>query len=326
VTPAFEDRMWHPVETAWADLAGKLGLSIFPLNHTTFEADETGEVMARCGCARGFLCSAVGKHPKYKGYLTSGTKGDREARMLVLADWRNGFGVLTGTASGVVVIDCDPRNFDETSREDVLARLTGLPPTLTVTSGAEGGRHYYFRLPPGRVAVNSNTGVLLGPGVDIKGESQMVVWPPSFHSSGRCYGLDPTCPVDIASLPDDLVPILTAEPSPPPKPEVALRALASGEPVLVARDAFDRALERVGRNQEERNNALNMTAWALGQLVGCRLLDADEVARRLVEAAMRPDFPFEEARKTTFSGLFNGALLISQGQAEIVARLREESR
>lgn len=314
------------IEAAWAELAARLGLSLFALNTTTIEVDETGEPRGRCGCADGFSCTAIGKHPRYRGYLDSGTVGEREARLLVTAGWGGGLGVLTGSASGVVVVDVDPRNGGNASLDALMARRGPLPATLTVLSGSAGGRHYYFRLPPGRVAVNSNTGGRLGAGVDIKGERQMVVWPPSLHRSGRRYALDSLAPVEIAAVPDDLVPIVTAEPPPPPKPEMAMRALASGEPVAVALQALDSAVERVRRNKSERNNALNSTAWGLGQLVGCRLLDADEVARGLVEAAVRPDFPYEEARKTTFSGLFNGAFLVAPSQGEIVARLREATR
>lgn len=329
--PAWEDSEFYPVEQEWALLAARLGLSLFALNGVEFEPDPAagGEVRARCACRSGFACTAIGKHPKYKGYLDSGTQGEREARMLVFAGPRNGFGVLTGTTSGVVVVDVDYRNGGDASLEAVEGERGTLPATLRVVSGSGDGFHLYFALPAGRVAVNDSAGKVLGAGVDVKGDGGMVVWPPSWHKSGGRYALDPNAPVEIAALPDDLVPVLTkpARKTPDRQPTLALYVSSSvREPQRYAQAAYERTVERVQRVQSNRNTTLNDAAFALGQLVGMRLLDADEVARALIGAAMRPDLPRDEARKTTFSGLYKGALLVSDSQAEMVARLRETQR
>lgn len=315
--------MWHREEAGWAELAARLGLSLFALNHTTFEPE------ARCGCRAGFACTAIGKHPKYKHYLDSGTKGEREARLLVIADWRNGFGVLTGTASGVVVIEVDPRNRGEASLAAVVARRGALPTTLTVLSGrGDGGFHLYYRLPAGRLAVNDSAGKVLGAGIDVKGERGMVVWPPSWHKAGGRYTLDPSAPVEIAALPVDLVDVVTkpVRVTPAQPARLAVHALTTREPQRYAQETYERTIERIQRQQDGRNNALNDAAFALGQLVGLGLLDADEVARALIGAAMRPNLPYREARKTTFSGLHKGALLVNDSVAHAVERLREAQR
>ena len=327
--PDFEAHMGHPAEVAWAEFAARLRLSLFALNAVTFEPDERagGEVRARCACRAGFDCTAIGKHPKYKRYRDSGTTGEREARLLVTADWRNGFGVLTGSPSGVVVVDVDPKG-DDASVAAAVEALHPLPPTLRVLSGREGGYHLYFRVPPGRVAVSDSAGKVVGKGVDIKGQGQMVVWPPSLHRSGRRYRLDPTSPVEIAALPHHLVDLLTkpAFAAPAPRPEVALTALTAGDPQRYAEETFRRTVERVSTQRSERNNTLNTSAFALGQIVGLGLLDLDEVARALIGAAMRSDLSFAEARKTVFSGLYAGAVMVSDSAAEQVARLREVTR
>jgi len=101
-------------------------------------------------------------------------------------------GVITGSISGLLVLDADAPE---------IVKRWGTPETpITETSR---GRHYYYRLPDR--AMPSIVGV--ADGVDIRAEGGYVVAPPSVHPSGRCYqwvlpprGLDP----------------FGAEPAPPP--------------------------------------------------------------------------------------------------------------
>ncbi|WP_097323228.1 bifunctional DNA primase/polymerase [Paractinoplanes atraurantiacus] len=82
----------------------------------------------------------------------------------------------TGTISGRVVLDIDPRNGGA-----VLPDL--MPPTRCARSGS-GGWHLHYRHPGGRLA-----GKLHGhPGIDIKSDGGYVVGPPSTHpSTGQPY-------------------------------------------------------------------------------------------------------------------------------------------
>src|SRR5262249_27070181 len=90
-------------------------------------------------------------------------------------------GIRTGAASGLLVLDIDPRN----GGHDSLAKLEGhhgrLPETVEALTGG-GGRHLFFAHSGG-----SFPSKLFLPGVDLKADGGYVVVPPSLHPSGRRY-------------------------------------------------------------------------------------------------------------------------------------------
>ena len=79
-----------------------------------------------------------------------------------------GVAVVTGTISGVFVIDVDLRKGGSLEGLDV-------PETLTVRSPS-GGLHLYFNLPKGEV-IRCRTDII--PGIDLKGEGGYVLAPPT---------------------------------------------------------------------------------------------------------------------------------------------------
>jgi hypothetical protein len=81
--------------------------------------------------------------------------------------------IRTGAASGLLVVDIDPRNGGQLD-------LALMMPTATVATGG-GGWHLYYRH-PGIPAVGELPG---HPGVDIKGEGGYVAAPPSVHPDTR---------------------------------------------------------------------------------------------------------------------------------------------
>lgn len=91
------------------------------------------------------------------------------------------FGLVTGEASGVFVVDIDDPDKGWT---DLLAEKGDLPETVVSITGS-GGRHYFFSYPPDRV-VSSGTGVPVK-GVDIRAEGGQCVLPPAPHPSGNTY-------------------------------------------------------------------------------------------------------------------------------------------
>lgn len=93
-----------------------------------------------------------------------------------------GIGVATGSPSGVVVLDVDPRNGGRESVHAIVAQYGALPDTVVCQTGG-GGQHYYFRLPPDEVAPSSKPFA----GIDLKADGGYVVVPPSFHPSGVVY-------------------------------------------------------------------------------------------------------------------------------------------
>lgn len=84
-------------------------------------------------------------------------------------------GIVTGAVSGLLVLDVDGLQGEESLRG------RHLPPTPTSRTGR--GTHYLFRHPGGTVA--NRAGLL--PGIDIRGDGGYIVAPPSVHPSGRLY-------------------------------------------------------------------------------------------------------------------------------------------
>jgi len=87
-------------------------------------------------------------------------------------------GLITGRLSGYVVIDCDSKE----AIESFLERYPDANNTLQIQTGR--GRHFYFQYEEG---IRNDTGKLLGPGIDIRGEGGFVVVPPSVHANGTPY-------------------------------------------------------------------------------------------------------------------------------------------
>lgn len=82
-------------------------------------------------------------------------------------------------ASGLVVLDVDPRNGGEDGLHEALSQLGPLPRTVEAHSGG-GGQHLLFRHPGGSFRRE------VAPGVDIKC-SGYIVAPPSIHPNGEPY-------------------------------------------------------------------------------------------------------------------------------------------
>jgi hypothetical protein len=91
-------------------------------------------------------------------------------------------GIVTGTISGLVVLDIDPRHGGDTSLAQWETEHGPLPQTITAKTGG-GGRHMYFRHPGG--VIHNRAGI--APGIDLRGDGGCIVAPPSIHSSGNAY-------------------------------------------------------------------------------------------------------------------------------------------
>jgi hypothetical protein len=103
--------------------------------------------------------------------------------------WPNaGIAVITGSVSGLVVVDVD----SPAGMEHIKPYLNG--DTLTTITGG-GGRHFYFKH-PGQPVPNA---VGLLPGVDLRGDGGYVIVPPSTHKSGNRYRWE--YPERVPSLP-----------------------------------------------------------------------------------------------------------------------------
>lgn len=155
--------------------ASKFGWAVFPLHWI-----ERG----RCSCKRPD-CGNQGKHPLVgHGFLDA----TRDAAQ-IQAWWDKwpaaNIGIATGRASGLVVLDVDPRNGGEDSLEGLRLQHGPLPPTVQSRTGG-GGDHYLFAYPPLPVGDRIQSGKFLA-GLDLKADGGYIVAPPSVHASGRAY-------------------------------------------------------------------------------------------------------------------------------------------
>jgi len=148
-----------------------------------------------CSCGRE-NCSSVGKHPRTKNGLRDATKDPDTIRRWWTRWPEANVGIVTGAKSGLVVLDQDGPEAEESLKDK------DLPSTLRVSTGK--GIHWYFSHPGG--IVRNFTRRL--PGLDLRGDGGYVVAPPSLHSSGHRYewadSLDPET-VELAPCPDWLV-------------------------------------------------------------------------------------------------------------------------
>jgi putative DNA primase/helicase len=105
----------------------------------------------QCTCSKGIACQSPGKHPLTKNGVTDAT-----TNLQTVQAWEQRFpncnwAVATGQASGIVVIDIDPRNggYDSIEEYETYRPDGPLPDTLRSSTGG-GGKHLFYTYPPTR--------------------------------------------------------------------------------------------------------------------------------------------------------------------------------
>lgn len=147
-----------------------LGWQLFPCHSI-----EAGS--CTCGNAK---CSSPGKHPRTEHGVKEASVDEKTIERW-WSRWPSAnIGLATGAASGVDVLDIDPRNYGDETLYELEQKNNSLPVTITSLTGG-GGSHLLFE----HVAGLSNTE--LGAGLDIKTDGGYVILPPSTHVSGRAY-------------------------------------------------------------------------------------------------------------------------------------------
>jgi hypothetical protein len=141
-----------------------------------------------------FPCQPNGKEP-----LTPHGFKDAIIDVKLIREWWNrwpdaNIGIPTGTASGLLVIDIDPRNGGEESWTDLRANRA-IPITARQRTGG-GGQHIFFRC-PGHLR-----GGTLAKGIDLKGDGGYIIAPPSRHPSGGTYRWVKNRRLGFLKLPD----------------------------------------------------------------------------------------------------------------------------
>ena len=134
-----------------------------------------GVVAGACTCGDA-ACSSPGKHPRTVHGLKDASCNPESVRRW----WKKwpdaNVGIVTGAASGLVVLDLDTDDLTVLEANDI-----ELPETRTAKTAR--GRHLFFRHPGTPVA--NRAGIL--PKVDVRGDGGYVVAPPSRHISGHVY-------------------------------------------------------------------------------------------------------------------------------------------
>jgi putative DNA primase/helicase len=135
-----------------------------------------------CSCPRAGACVSAGKHPRldWKPYQL------RRAGVEEIREWWTRWpavnvGIVTGTISGVCVLDVDPRNGGFATLAELDHRGAAMPTDNPLVETGSLGLHHYFVLeaPLAKAAPFD--------GIELQADGAMVVAPPSLHRAGRRY-------------------------------------------------------------------------------------------------------------------------------------------
>ena len=134
-----------------------------------------------CSCGRPD-CGSPAKHPLTTNGLRDATTNSEQIREW----WQRwpdaNIGIVTGQASGIVVVDVDAGKGGLQSWAE-LQDIHGRIDTLTSLTGG-GGMHLWFQAPADELKSTAGT---IAPGIDTRAEGGYVVAPPSLHISGQRY-------------------------------------------------------------------------------------------------------------------------------------------
>jgi len=166
------------------------GWKVIPLHNITD--------IGTCSCGDRSCNTSAAKHPRIKGWKEQATLESSQIR-----DWWNEWpranvGIVTGKASGIIVLDVDPRHEGSNSLDSLVQSFGDFPKTARVITGG-GGQHIYFRNPDSTVGNRVN----IRPGLDLRAEGGYIVAPPSLHKSNRLYEWENEMQVDQLADPPD---------------------------------------------------------------------------------------------------------------------------
>jgi hypothetical protein len=160
------------------------GLKIFPCWELTPDGSD-------CACPRshpsrdggGGHCGSPGKHPRTPNGVKDATT-DPATITRWWTSWPRAHVAIAAGASGLLVVDVDPRNGGDDSLADLEREHGPLPDTPRQLTGG-GGVHVLFRRPDRPVVRGPRHG--LGRGVDVKADGGYIIAAPSGHLSGKPY-------------------------------------------------------------------------------------------------------------------------------------------
>jgi hypothetical protein len=196
-------------------------------------------------------------------------------------------GIPTGAVNRIVVVDVDTvegHGIDGSiALRELEARHGSLPQTLQAITPS-GSVHHYLRHPGGGIKIRGSASEL-GAGIDIRGDGNMTVAPPSVNPDRRVYRWINKLP--IAAMPAWLVKITREKP-----PSISQRAVAAIRPPIEAPSKYGAAaleyeIEALANTAPGGRNAqANKSSFSLHQLVAGHELDGALVERRLIAACV----------------------------------------
>jgi hypothetical protein len=296
--------MQHPTNKktllAEALLYAQSGWKIFPLHLI-----ENG----KCSCGKAD-CDSPGKHPiasaAPQGVYNATSDTDK------IQTWwtrypRANIGMATGKASGFFVLDVDLPEGAE-SLASLEAQNCKLPDTVKQNTGS-GGLHLFFKIPANDEIKNSTSKV--GLNLDIRGDGGYIVITPSRHVTGKSYAWQPGHgpeEIEIAEAPQWLIDLSKSKPK-SPKRDLLQSTEVSFSPEtspygLAALEGEIQALHVVPEGQ--RNDALNCSAFKIGQLVSGGEISLSKAENTLQNTGVSMGLPKREVQATVKSGLKNG--------------------
>ena len=127
-----------------------------------------GIVQGRCTCLAGGACLTPGKHPLLRRWVEQASTVPAQIQHW----WRYrpyaNVGIATGFASGLVVVDVDPRHGGHIAWEELLAHYGALPLSQQVLTGGDGTHDYLW-------CAEALAGIDLAHGIQFQAEGRLVV-------------------------------------------------------------------------------------------------------------------------------------------------------
>lgn len=224
-------------------------------------------------------------------------------------------GVILGKVSqNLVVIDLDGQDAVEVFYA-TFPNMVGL--TLTIATGSGKGRHLYFYLH--EIPQNMNVRLATGGGIEIRGNGQYVIAPPSLHQdTGLPYEAKGLRSIYRATSFQSLQTLETLRGANQRDNEARVSAAAAAKPVPLNQDVqarkrayletvVSRELARVRTSSAgNRNNALWYAALRLSNYCAGGELSEHEMKNRLANEAANIGLPAVETHKTIESAFSIG--------------------
>jgi hypothetical protein len=155
------------------------GIPVFPCH--------CPEGLNGCSCHNP-RCSKPGKHPRTEhGFKDAKTDPEQIKSWWTQRPDAN-LAIPTGTLSGLLVMDFDPRNGAPSDREGCAQLIGGIPDAAAEVMSGGGGRHIYFKYEP--TLFPRGTPEKIADGVEVKADGDYVIVPPSLHWKGKHYEWD----------------------------------------------------------------------------------------------------------------------------------------